>query len=526
MKNEIKHIIYLMLENRSFDQLLGWLYDGTQPKVNIPEQNPPTYNGLKENTYYNLDKNGKKHYVIKGVDNMNVPIHDPHEEYSHVNIQLFETKINQPYNTKPTMGGFYKDFATYNDHMHQIMQSYTPDELPVLNGLAKNFAVSDYYFCSLPTQTNSNRAFAAAGNSLGINDDGQLEAFVSNRDFSYVPPHLSQPVGKQFNQKTMWNVLSENGLDQPSDWMHYYSQGTWYDDLLGLEGYAYTRDLMTKLQDKSLDKHFDKIDTFFERAEAGTLPKVCFLEPEWGLELPILDKDHGINGCDYHPPTNLTLGEVFVKKIYDSLTSNKKAWGNTLFIINFDEHGGTYDHVAPTPCAKQPWESDGTPKPQAEECQFDFKRFGVRVPLVLVSPRIQKSTVFRATEEIPYDHTSVIATILKILGIPKESWGLGAGTANAPTFENVFEGNPIHQDIPKVEVNKSPKTITDIGAKTPPNDIHLRMAHSLLNRMIEKEGLNKEETDKLNLPKLIESKTVIELSKTLKTAVLKIKERI
>lgn len=169
---------------------------------------------------------------------------------------------------------------------------------------------------------------------------------------------------------------------------------------------------------------------------------------------------------------------------------------------------------------------DGTPKPQVEECQFDFKRFGVRVPLVLVSPRIQKSTVFRPAGDIPYDHTSVIATILKILDIPKESWCLGARTANAPTFENVFEGNSIRQDIPKVEVNKSPKTITDIGVKTPPNDIHLRIAHSLVNGMIEKEGLNKEETDKLNLPKLIESKTVIELSKTLKTAVLKIKERI
>lgn len=526
MKNEIKHIVYLMLENRSFDQLLGWLYDGTQPLVNIPKQETPSYNGLKEKTYFNLDKNGQKHYVIKGVDNMNVPIHDPHEKYNHVNVQLFGTEDNQPCDKKPTMEGFYEDFASYNDQVHQIMQSYTPNDLPVLNGLAKNFGVSDHYFCSVPTQTNCNRAFAASGNSLGINDGGQLEAFVNNRDFSYLPPHLSQPVGKQFNQKTMWNVISDNGFDQPSDWMHYYSQGAWWEDLLGLQGYAYTRDLMTQLQDKCLDQHFDKIDTFFERAEAGTLPKVCFLEPEWGLEFPIGDKDYGINGSDYHPPTNLVPGEAFVKKIYDSLTSNKETWDNTLFIINFDEHGGTYDHVGPTPCAKQPWESDGTHKPVIEECQFDFKRFGVRVPLVLVSPRVQKSTVFRAAGDTPYDHTSVIATILTMLDIPKESWGLGARTANAPTFENVFEGNPVRQDIPKIEVNKNPKTLTGIETTTTPNDIHLRMAHSLLNRLIEKEGLSKEETDKLDLPKLVESKTVVDLSKTLKAALTKIKNRL
>lgn len=525
MKSEIKHIVYLMLENRSLDQLLGWLYDKEQPLVNIPKQTTPSYNGLKENTYFNIDKTGQKHFVLKGVDNMNVPIHDPHEEYNHVNTQLFETSKNQSCDTKPTMGGFYSDFATYNDHVHQIMQTYTPEELPVLNGLAKNFGVSDQYFCSVPTQTNCNRAFAASGNSLGINDDGKLEAFVNNRDFSYVPPHLSQPVGKQFNQKTMWNVLSDNGLDQPSDWMHYYSKGSWWEDLLGLEGYAYTRDLMTQIQDSSFDQHFDQIDTFFEKAAAGTLPKVCFLEPEWGLEFPVSERDYGVNGSDYHPPTNLVAGEAFVKKIYDSLTSNKEAWDNTLFIINFDEHGGTYDHVEPTPCAKQPWESDSTPTPEINECQFDFKRFGVRVPLILISPRVQKSTVFRAEGAIPYDHTSVIATILTMLDIPKRSWGLGARTANAPTFENVFEGNPIRQDIPIIKTNSNPKTIEGIETTTSPNDIHLRMAHSLLNRVIEKEGLNKEETDKLNLPKLIESKTTVDLSKTLRIALKKIRLR-
>ena len=263
------------------------------------------------------------------------------------------------------MGGFYQDFASYDDQTQQIMQSYTPAELPVLNGLAKNFAVSDEYFCSIPTQTNSNRAFAACGNSIGINTANQSEAWVNNRNTDYIPPHLSQPRGSQFNQKTIWNVLSENGFDTTSEWMQYYSNGNWIEDLLGLEGYSYTRDLMEKIQDTSFDAHFDNMDVFMANAKAGTLPKFSFLEPEWGLEIPIGMKDYGVNGTDYHPPTNLAPGEAFVKSIYDALTSNEEAWKETLFIINFDEHGGTYDHV-PTPWgAKAPWSdlSDGTAEP-------------------------------------------------------------------------------------------------------------------------------------------------------------------
>ncbi len=116
--SEIKHIVYLMLENRSVDQLLGWLYDEQNPpKVNIPAQTPPTYDGLKQNTYFNLDKNGEKHYVVKGTgNNMNVPIHDPHEEYSHINNQVFGSETNPVSLQKPTMGGFYQDFASYNRH--------------------------------------------------------------------------------------------------------------------------------------------------------------------------------------------------------------------------------------------------------------------------------------------------------------------------------------------------------------------------------------------------------------------------
>lgn len=527
--SEIKHIVYLMLENRSLDNLLGWLYDDIEPKVNIPFQDPPTYNGLKT-SYFNLDKHGNKHFVHKGVNqNMHVPAHDPHEEFSHINNQVFGHTNNPTEKPDPSsmMGGFYKDFAEYNDDMDQIMMSYTPEELPVINGLARHFAVSDHYFCSVPSQTNCNRAFAASGNSLGETENNTLKAWVNNRKFSHELGTLSQPIGKQYNQKTMWNVLYDNGMDQPSDWMIYYSQGTFIEDSLGAEGYAYVRDLMHELQDEKFDAHFDTMETFFEKAKSGNLPSVSFLEPKWGLEEEIVGIDHvGINGTDYHPPGDVTDSEKFLKEIYDALTSNEDTWANILWIINFDEHGGTYDHVPPPWGATPPWSSDGTPKPEEFELDFQFDRFGVRVPFILVSPYIKESTVFRAEGKTPYDHTSVIATILNMMGIPKDKWGLGGRTANAPTFENIFMGNDLREEIPPISINTKGIRKPKITQTTPPNHIQLSIAESLISKAIRKKGLTRARVEALSLPSVKSASSMADLHNKLKLALHKIYEKI
>jgi hypothetical protein len=201
--NQIEHIVYLMLENRSIDNVLGWLYadTGNHPQYNIPAQNPPVYYGLEENKYFNLDASGQKHYVTKGTGGwMNVPSFDPYEEYEHVNNQLFESEQTPVSPKPPTMGGFYKDFATIYDSPYQIMQTYTPGELKVINGLARQYAVSDAYYASVPTQTNCNRAFAATGNSLGLNDQKKLVGWVNNHFGSFPNP---KKLAVTFNQRTL-----------------------------------------------------------------------------------------------------------------------------------------------------------------------------------------------------------------------------------------------------------------------------------------------------------------------------------
>ena len=483
MKN-IEHIVYLMLENRSFDHVLGWLYENDNPKNFVPNTNP-VFNGLNTGNYYNPDSNGVRHpvwQIPRGTD-PSLPTTDPNEPYENVNNQLFGSQNNPPPGTIPGMMGFYKDFETVSSDPNQIMGSYIPESLSVLNFLAKTFAVSDAYHASVPTQTNCNRAFAGTGNSIGYDwwHPDTLEAWVNN-NFADLPPWS---LDVTFNQRTMWDVLSEQGFDSVDDWMIFYNQ-TWPDN----KGeYCFTQDLFwPTMKDRSA--HFNDIQNFFDMIGQGTLPKFSFLEPAWYMSALG-------NGNDYHPPANRSTGENFLFTVYYSILSQPKLWSNTLIIINFDEHGGTYDHQPPPNTAIAPWANPahGTPVPQAFEKGFDFKRFGVRVPLVLASPLVEESTVFRSGTNIPFDHTSVIATILTHFGIPKDKWKLGSRTYNAPMFGHIVSLDEPRTDIPDLDLPEAPY-VADTG-DAPPNDLQKMVMHRMIARELQKANYPREKYQEL-----------------------------
>jgi phospholipase C len=225
--------------------------------------------------------------------------------------------------------------------------------------------------------------------------------------------------------------------------------------------------------------HFAKIDDFYAMAREGRLPNFSYLEPDWtiaetgtGANWTMRDPKSLVKillfhqGNDYHPPGNLDAAENLVKRVYDSVIANREAWKKTLLLITFDEPVGSFDHVPP-PAAIPPWESkrvqtyqDGSMRVLDKgqpgktnvpgtaidhtvaggfvlEHKFDFKRYGGRVPTILVSPLIEKGTVFRSATNVPFDHTSIIATILKWRGLKDRIPDFGIRTASAPTFENV-----------------------------------------------------------------------------------------
>ena len=452
---QIKHIIYYMLENRSFDNVLGWLYEnGDRPRHVIGGQpDDPPFHGLWDGGYYNCFDHdpGTRHPVQRGVSQDGIPAFDPHEPYEHVNVQLFGKagqQLTVPNGTPAGMDGFLQDYSTARKgtlapladmggtlgtlakaicpqispaEALQILETNSPENLPVINGLARNFAVSDLWFASVPTQTFANRAFSVCGGSDGlVNNKTTLMGFKPDR----------------FKGRTIWDALSDAGLDQPSDWMIYHQTRQ-----LGL--YCLT-ECAFDIPDPA--RHLTHADALFEAIATDTLPRFSYLEPAW------LRHNLVSNGNSFHPPGENGPGEDFLKTLYDALTANRAVWEKTLLIISFDEHGGTYDHVPPPWGATPPW-GDEKKAPYPLDHDFGFDRFGVRVPTLFVSPYIEAQTVIRSPTEVPFDHTSIIATVLTWMGVPREEWPDSARIARAPTFEAVINRETARQDVPPANLS-------------------------------------------------------------------------
>jgi phospholipase C len=168
------------------------------------------------------------------------------------------------------------------------------------------------------------------------------------------------------------------------------------------------------------------------------------LEPRWGS-----------SGNSQHPNYDVALGEQLIHDVYYTLR-NVPAWSQTLLIITYDEHGGCYDHVAPPTGAVAPDSCAG-------EFGFDFTRFGVRVPTVLVSPLIAPGTVFRSTGTAPLDHTSILKTVETRWGLPP----LTARDAAAPDVGDVLTLAQPRTDDPLAGVVVPKSAVPNPVAGTP-----------------------------------------------------------
>jgi phospholipase C len=133
-------------------------------------------------------------------------------------------------------------------------------------------------------------------------------------------------------------------------------------------------------------------DTFKTALNEKTLPDYTFLEPIWGSK-----------GNSQHSNYNVAAGEQYLLEIYNALKGSEY-WEDTLLVITYDEHGGCYDHITPPDNAV-------SPPAKSKAFGFDFNRYGVRVPAVLISPWIEAGTVHRTKGNVPIDHTSILATL-------------------------------------------------------------------------------------------------------------------
>jgi phospholipase C len=377
----IEHVVVLMLENRSFDCMLGWLY-----------RDRPDFAGLRgdESNPWHRDDGTVEQIPVwndgtLSPQSASLPEADPGELYDDMNMQIYGL---HPDGT-PRMDGFVDNYMRQpvSDtplDPRSIMHCFVPDQLPVLSQLAQSFGVADQWFASAPCETWPNRLFVHAGQSGGQTDNAAI------------PLPILLP--------TVFRRLLRHGRT----WKVYFHDVPQTAAMVDLWPHIPTR-----------FRFFDP--EFVADAADGRLPSYSFIEPRY-----FSSRLRRAVPNDAHPPHNVAFAEQLIAAVYNAVRTGP-AWERTLLVITFDEHGGCYDHVPP-PMA--------TPVGRIARNGFAFDRFGPRVPAVIVSPYIAPGSILRPPGELPFDHTSIIATLDALFGLGPP---LSARVAAAPDLISAMQ---------------------------------------------------------------------------------------
>lgn len=356
--DKLQHIVVLMMENRSFDHMLGSL-SGVNPKIDgISDQlsNPDTTGAAV------------KPQALADYQGQLDP--DPDHHFPAVDLQIFggDTSAGR----QPNMQGFVKSYFNQQrdvGHSQKIMYYFQQNQLPVLTTLALEFAVFNRWFASIPGPTICNRAFAHYGTSFGRVDMN--------------PIYINEPF------KSIYNRLL-SATPKCTAKIYYYDTT------------SSTMEVANLLQNQP--ELFGTFDQFLKDCDKGNLPSYSFIEPNYNDH----DSDSGEElANDQHPDHDVRAGERFIADVYNAIKQNDNLWASTALLIVYDEHGGIYDHVVPPACTPDQFTAPANATGTGMEFKFD--RLGVRVPAVLVSPWIPKGTIVDRV----FDHASIPGTVTK-----------------------------------------------------------------------------------------------------------------
>jgi len=326
------HLVVLMLENRSFDHMLGFLKSAEYRVDGLTgsETNPSADDGS--------DVRISPDAVAAGDLTP-----DPGHDFVDVNVQIFGDRA-VAHSAIPLMKGFVRNYATIDaTHRHgtSVMKCFAPASLPVLTTLATQFAVCDRWFSSVPGPTVPNRMFAHSGWSLG----------------------LVAPDPDLHDLKTVFEVFDR---EMRGDYRIYHHDG--FTVLLSV-GHLIE------------DQHgFRDYNRFVSDCAKGDLPAYSIIEPRYANDT-LTGSFFAAN--DQHPNHDVMEGERLIRDVYTAIRGNDALWHTTLLLIVHDEHGGIFDHVPPPTIPAWDPTLPG----------FKFDRLGVRVPAVLVSPFIAPRTI-------------------------------------------------------------------------------------------------------------------------------------
>ena len=315
------HVVVLMLENRSWDHFLGWLpgADGRQSGLAYADTSGVTY----------------PTYAL-APDWQGCGYADPDHSWEGGVKQLNGGRCD----------GFLKTAAPGDTFP---ISYYQEQDLPVMAALARNYTVSDNYFCSILAETYPNRFYQHAA---------QTDRDHNNTSTATMP--------------AIWDRLTG-----------------------GLTGRYYFHDLpFTALWGSKYASISQPIAAFLADCQAGQLPNVSFVDPAFNGETQGLSNDS-------HPHGDVRAGEALLAEVYHAVR-NSPNWSRTILVVNFDEWGGFYDHVKPPTVIDNHVNPAPGPHP-------NYRQLGFRVPNIVISPFSPAGRV--VSGGAPFEHTSVLKMI-------------------------------------------------------------------------------------------------------------------
>jgi phospholipase C len=327
----LDHIIVLMMENHSFDRMLGAL---------LPQR--PDGGGIKGTAGNNWNDDTSataippiRHVMATTTTRLIQP--DPMHDLSDVLKQIGDPN-------DPNRGYVTNYAATYptttRPQRQEIMGYYDDgggDVVPNLHTLAKQYTICDRWFSSLPGPTFANRVFMHTGTSKG---------------------YTTNSPSNDWDQMSIYDLLGDNQIS----WGIYYGDMSSTVLLQPVPLFAYTM------------RHFWTL----AKGPAANVPQYCFLEPNYGVYRKASENDQ-------HPMSDVVAGDQFIRDVYNAIRANTQLWQSSLLVIIYDEHGGFYDHV--------PQPATVPPDNHRDGSGFNFDKLGVRAPAVLVSPWLDQGVI-------------------------------------------------------------------------------------------------------------------------------------
>ena len=368
--SKIKHVFVLMLENRSFDHMLGFSgIMGTDAQTG----GPTSIDGLTGNEANSY--NGVKYTVSRGAPD--VAAHDPGHSFPAVLEQLCGDgatyESGKPYPPINNSGFVSKYAKSHSELPDATMKCFTPDQVPVITALAREFLVCDRWFCSMPGPTGPNRWFVHAATAGGFDEN------PSHRE--YVAWTGNPWGGVEFKSGSIYDRLRKGGVK------YRFYAGDSFPHVALLDGVSRTWDI-------------DDFDDFAEDVASPSYDAAyTFIEPSYDAFGDFKD------GSSQHPLGSVTAGELLIKRTYEAIRKSP-IWGSSMLIITYDEHGGFYDHVPPPPAV-----ATGS---KGRAFGFTFDQLGPRVPAIIVSPLIPKNQI----DHSQHEHSSIVSTLCDLFSLP------------------------------------------------------------------------------------------------------------